>query len=131
MPLTVDGEKLLLPLLLGKQQPVRTVYLALTSGDQDAANPPELNGGSYARAAIAYTDAKWPVAGSGTVSNGAVIAFPTATANWTAYTGFRLMSQQNGGVALASGRFNGSKVVANGDTETLPIGSIVFDFENT
>ena len=132
MPLTVEGEKWVLPVLLGGTRAARTVYVGLLSGEaEDVSTRPELNGGAYARAATAA--AVWGTVdgATGSQANSAAIAFPQATADWTAYTAFALYDAANGGNMLAYGEFNGSKVVASGTTEILPIGALVFDFDNT
>jgi hypothetical protein len=102
-----------------------TVHVSLHSADPtDAGSGAELSGGSYARVAVTNNATNWPAAASGAKANGVAVAFPTATADWTAATHFAIWDASSAGNMLYHGALTASKTVQNGDTLTIPIGDI-------
>src|SRR4051812_14138123 len=70
--------------------PLATVYVALfTAAPSDSSAGTEVSGGSYARV---DSKGKWGTPASGTVSNNATIAYPTATADWGTVVAFAIMT---------------------------------------
>lgn len=98
------------------------VYVALyTAISADGATATEVTGGAYARV---DSKGKWAVPASGTVSNNAVITFPTASADWGTVVGFALMTLITGGNMLMWGTLTASKAVNNGDTPSFASGAL-------
>jgi hypothetical protein len=98
------------------------VYIALyTTAPTDAGPGTEVTGGSYARV---DSKGKWATPASGSVSNNAVITFPTATADWLTIVGFAIMSALTGGNMLMWGTLTANKAVNNGDTASFASGAL-------
>jgi len=105
-----------------------TIYAALyTVLPTDAsASGTEVTGGSYARVAITNSAVNWagPTANDGTVTNGAAITFPAATANWGTIVGVALYDAATVGNELWHGALTASKVINSGDPAlSFPIGA--------
>jgi hypothetical protein len=102
------------------------VYVALyTVAPSDSAAGTEVTGGSYARV---DSKGKWAVPAAGSVSNNAVITFPTATADWAAggtqIVAFALMTALSGGSMLMWGTLTTAKNVLSGDTPSFAVGQL-------
>lgn len=102
-------------------------YLALyTSAPSDTGGGTEVSGGSYARV---DSNAKFGAAASGSMSNDAEIAFPTASASWGTVVAFGIFDAASAGNLLVWGDLTTSKLVGNGDTARFPIGSLVINLD--
>jgi len=102
-----------------------TVYIALyTVAPTDAGGGTEVSGGAYARKDMANNATNWPAAAAGEKSNGTVITFVTATANWGTIVAFGIFDAVSGGNLLYWGDLTVSKAVNNGDTAEFPVGDI-------
>jgi hypothetical protein len=102
--------------------PLTTVYVALfTVAPSDASAGTEVTGGSYARV---DSKGKWAVPAAGSVSNNAVITYPTATADWGTVVAFALMTALSGGSQTMWGTLTASKAVNNGDTASFASGAL-------
>jgi hypothetical protein len=98
------------------------VYVALfTAAPSDSSAGTEVSGGSYARV---DSKTKWATPASGTVSNNATIAFPTATADWGTVVAFGIMTALSGGSLLYWGTLSANKTIANGDTASFAAGTL-------
>lgn len=96
------------------------VYLALfTAAPSDAGGGTEVSGGAYARVAITFG-----ASSGGTKSNSADIDFAQATANWGTITHVGIFDAASAGNLLAHGALSASKTVNNGDTFSIPTGSL-------
>ena len=96
--------------------PVVTTFIALFTADPgETFAGTEVTGGSYARVSYTNNITNWPAASGGSKSNGVVIDFGTATANWGTITHTVIASASSGGVALFYGTLTASKTVNNGD----------------
>ena len=105
-----------------------TIYVALyTVAPTDAGGGTEVSGGSYARVALANNTANWPNASGGLKSNGTVIEFATATANWGTIVAAALFDALTGGNILYWGTLVENKTVDSGGTFRFNIG----DFDIT
>lgn len=98
------------------------VYLALYTVDPtDADTGTEVTGGSYARQDLTGV---FSAPSGGSTSNGSLISFPTATANWGTVTHAAIRDASTGGNLLWHGQLSASRTVNNGDTFTVPIGDL-------
>ncbi len=97
-----------------------TVYAALyTAAPSDSGGGTEATGGAYARVAITNNATNWPAAASGAKSNGTVITFPTATANWGTVTHFGVFDAATAGNLLNWGALTTSQAVNTGATPSF------------
>ncbi len=97
-----------------------TVYAALyTAAPSDSGGGTEATGGAYARVAITNNATNWPAAASGAKSNGTVITFPTATANWGTVTHFGIFDAATAGNLLNWGALTTSQAVNTGATPSF------------
>lgn len=76
--------------------------------------------GGYARVAITSSFATAPSAGS--ISNSAIIQFPTATADWNPVVAFGIFTAATAGTLLRYGTV--TKTIQNGDTASFGIGAL-------
>lgn len=103
-----------------------TVYVALyTAAPTDAGGGTEVTGGSYARVAVTNNVTNWPAAAAGAKSNGTVITFPTATANWGTVTSFAILDASSGGNFLYWATLTTNRDVLSGDTPSFAVGTLV------
>lgn len=113
---TTDGSVVWLTLKQG--MPKRPLYVGLyTAAPSDSGGGTEVSGGSYARVAVAPSDANWTGASStdGATDNANAITFPAPTANWGTVTHFGIFDRATGGNLLAWAALTVSKTVNNGD----------------
>jgi hypothetical protein len=109
----------------GSYSPAATLYIALfTAMPTVAGGGTEVTGGSYARAAVTNNSTNFPAATGRTKSNALAITFAQATASWGTIVGAAIMDALTGGNMLDFAALDAPKVVANGDTFSLPIGSL-------
>ena len=102
-----------------------TVYAALyTAAPSDSGGGTEATGGAYARVAITNNATNWPAAASGAKSNGTVITFPTATANWGTVTHFGVFDAATAGNLLNWGALTTSQAVNTGATPSFAAGAL-------
>lgn len=102
-----------------------TVYIALyTVAPTDAAGGTEVTGGAYARAAVTNNVTNWPASAAGLKSNGTVVTFATATANWGTVVAFGILDALTAGNLLYWADLTLSKAVNSGDTASFPVGDI-------
>lgn len=103
------------------------VYVALfTSAPSDSGGGTEVSGGSYARATVTNNSTNFPAASGGVKSNGTAITFAQATGAWGTIVAFAIFDALSSGNMLYWGALTASKTVANGDTPSFPVGSLVF-----
>jgi hypothetical protein len=101
-----------------------TPFLALfTAAPSDSTAGTEVSGGSYARIACSGAT-KWNVPAAGSVTNNAVLTFPTATADWTTVVAFGLMTTVTGGSLMMWGTLTTNKPVGSGDTASFAVGQL-------
>lgn len=102
-----------------------TLYLALfTVAPTDAGGGTEVSGGGYARKAVTNNATNWPAAASGSKSNGTVITFNQASANWGTVVAFGIFDASTGGNLLVYGSVSPGVVVNNADTASFGVGSL-------
>ena len=107
-----------------------TLFIALfTVSPTVSTTGTEASGGSYARASVVSNTTNWPVISgtTTTITNGTIITFPTATANWSA--GANMVSagiwdSLTTGILYYWGDVTVAKPVNSGDTATFPIGNL-------
>jgi hypothetical protein len=107
-------------------------YAALFSATPTADNGTftELSGSGYARATIdaANAAAAWSATTTDATgvwkTNANVINFPTATAGWTAATGFGIYDAAATGTLLYWGTFGSASTVGNGATASFAAGAL-------
>jgi hypothetical protein len=111
--------------------PPATIYVGLssTAPNETGTGITEPTGG-YARVAVTNNATNWPATGTdGTKSNGTVISFPQATADWgAAVTHFFLSDSLSGGV-LAYGALGVAKTIGTGDTASFGVGSLTISLD--
>lgn len=105
-----------------------TLYFALfTAAPSDSGGGTEVTGGSYARVALTNNTTNFPNA-TGTSptskSNGTVITFPTATANWGTVVAFGIFDASSGGNLIAWADLNTSRTINSSDTASFGVGSL-------
>jgi hypothetical protein len=102
-----------------------TVYVGLyTATPSDTGGGTEVTGGAYARVAVTNNTTNWPAAASGLKSNGTVITFPTATANWGTVTQFGIFDASSGGNLLIWGDLTASQSINTGATASFAVGDL-------
>lgn len=102
-----------------------TVYVALyTVAPTDAGGGTEVTGGAYARVAVTNNATNFPAASGGAKSNGTVITFPTATANWGTVVAFAILDAAAGGNFLCWADLAVNKTVNNGDTAEFAVNDL-------
>lgn len=124
----------ILQFVLGKAAYTAPVgaYAALFSATPTADNGTftELTGSAYARATIDAANAStaWSATTTDATgvwkTNAAAITFPTATAGWTAATGFGIYDAATVGTLLYWGTFASASTVGSGATASFAIGAL-------
>lgn len=106
--------------------PPATIHAALfTVAPSDTGGGTEVTGGSYARVAITNNATNFPAAAAGLKSNGTVITWPTATANWGTIVAVGFFDASSGGNFLGGDySLAVSKAVNTGDTASIAIGDL-------
>lgn len=106
-----------------------TLYVALfTAAPSDSGGGTEVTGGSYARVSKTNNATNFPNAtgtSPTTKSNGTVVTFPTATANWGTVVAMGVFDASSSGNLIAWADLTASKVVNNGDTASFAVSSLV------
>lgn len=109
-----------------------TVYVALFTvmPTSDAGTGgTEVTGGSYARASVTNNNTNWPAASGGVKSNGTTITFTTATGTWGGIVGAGIYDASTSGNLMFFGSVQTVKTIVNGDTYTIPAGSLTITEE--
>lgn len=105
-----------------------TVYIALSTSAFTAASTgsamSEVTGAGYTRVAVTNNATNWPVAASGSKSNGAVFTFPAATGNWGTALSFYIVDAATGGNALYGADLTTARTINSGDTASFPVSAI-------
>ena len=102
-----------------------TVYIALyTVAPSDVGGGTEVSGGSYARVAVTNNATNFPAASGGAKSNGTVITFPTATADWGTVVAMAILDAAAAGNFLYWADLTANKTVSNGDTASFAVGEL-------
>lgn len=109
-----------------------TVYIGLSTTDPgetgSTQTEPAIGTAAYARVAVTNNATNWP--SGNPKSNGTVITFPTATADWLAAANFTHFTIWNSPTATAATNFIGRgtistpKPVRNGDTASFAVGAL-------
>ena len=107
--------------------PATNLYISLHTANPGAGgsqNTSEAAYTSYARVAVARTSGGWTITGE-TITNAAVINFPTATggSETETYVGVGLASS-GAGTLLWFGQLTSSLAVSNGITPSIAIGAL-------
>lgn len=117
-------------------------YVALyTAACSDSAAGTEVTGGSYARVAIARSQAAWNgtqgSAGAastginGTISNAAAITYPAATADWGLVTHWGIIDTSTGaGNLIICEQLTASRTISTGSTPSYAIGALTIQVDN-
>ena len=104
-----------------------TLHYALWTvapGDTDGGS--EVTGGSYARQSVTNNATNFPAASGGAKSNGALVNFGTASANWGTVAYIGLKDAGSGGNLYFWGALDESIPILAGDSLSFPIGTITF-----
>jgi len=102
-----------------------TVYIALfTVAPTDAGGGTECTGGSYVRKSVVNNATQWPASASGLKSNGEIITFITATANWGTCVAFAIFDAESAGNMLYWADLTVNKDVNDGDTAKFAVGDL-------
>lgn len=112
-----------------------TLHLSLhTASPGESGTTGEVSGGAYARAAIANNNTNFPQAsavGTPVKTNGAIITFPAATADWGTVTHWAIYDAASGGTnMLAHGALSVPRFVKNGDTPRVAAAALTMSFSN-
>lgn len=113
----------------GPQLPLNaTVHIALSTGVySDAATGSaltEVSGAGYGRVAVTNNNTNWPSASAGQKSNGTVITFAAAQANWGTVQSFYIIDAGSAGNILYGADLTTARTIATGDTASFAVGSI-------
>jgi hypothetical protein len=112
-----------------------TVYIALfTAAPTAGGGGTEVTGGSYARVAVTNNATNFPAASGASKSNGTLIDFGTATADWapsgTPVVGAAAVVTASGALGtddiIYYGPLSTPRIILNGDPVSVPIGGAVF-----
>lgn len=107
--------------------PPATVYIALyTATPSGSGGGTEVTGGSYARIAVTNNATNFPAASGQSKSNGTLIDFGTASADWGTIVAAAVYDASSSGNELYWGPFPTTRTVLNGDSFKIPIGGGVF-----
>jgi hypothetical protein len=102
-----------------------TVYIGLfVAAPTVAGGGTEVTGGAYARVAVTNDVANWPDAVAGLKSNAIALTFAQATASWGTVTHAAVFDALTGGNMLDFAALDVPKTIGNGDTFSLPVGSV-------
>lgn len=102
------------------------VYAALyTVAPTDAGGGTEVVGAGYAPVAVANTTANWPAAVGGQKSNGALIAFPEATADYPAQVTHWSLKDAASGAIIDWGALQTPLTVLAGTQVVFDVGQLV------
>jgi len=105
--------------------PGATLYIsAHTAAVGDAGGGAEVTGGAYARVAVTKNTTNFPTTSTGTISNGTLIQFPVATANWGTVTSAGIWDASTAGNLLYWGDLTASQAVNTNNRLEIPIGSL-------
>lgn len=100
-------------------------YVALyTTDPTDADTGTEATYTSYARVAVVRSSAGWTVSGA-TVTNAAIITFPTSTGGSNTITHFAIRTALTGGDIVHHKNIASDLLISITDTPNFPIGTIV------
>jgi hypothetical protein len=108
--------------------PGSNVYIALGTGTitSQACTGEVGTGVGYVRVAVTTTSGSWPISVmSGSVSNGAAIAFGTPTGSWGTVNQFCIYDASTSGNLLISASLTTSQAIQNGQAQpTFAIGAL-------
>lgn len=114
-----------------------TLYFALFTadpGESGVSGELTIGSGGYARAVVTNNNVNFPQcspSGTPTKVNGAIIQFPTATANWGTITHWAIYSAATTGTnMLMHGALSASRYVANGDSPKIAAGALSLTITN-
>lgn len=108
--------------------PPATLYFGLyTAAPTDAGGGTEVTGGSYARVGMTNNTTNFPNASGGSKSNGADIAFPTATAGWGTVTHVGVFDAASAGNLLYWAPLTSPVTVPSGGDILFAAGQLVFN----
>lgn len=117
--------------------PPATIGVALGTACSDSAFTELANSGSYARVAVTANSTNWPgpTGNNGTVTNGAAVSFPAATADWNSgstigYWGFFDSSTYGAGNLLVCAAVTTPRAVMSGATASFAPGALSFQIDN-
>lgn len=108
--------------------PPVNVYIALfTVLPDDTGAGTEVTGGDYARVEVVNDDTNWPAASGdpSTKSNGTMVSFVPATADWGTVVGFGVYDDPTAGNMLVWGEVTPNQAIPNGITATFDVGTLV------
>lgn len=101
--------------------PPSAIYVGLfTALPTDSGGGTEVSGGAYARQPVTFT-----VPSPDTVSNTAVVTFPTASADWGLIVGFALFDAVTAGNMLYYTTLGTNRLVVTNDQFRFPVGALV------
>jgi hypothetical protein len=104
--------------------PPASLYFALYSTNPTPLNSgTEISGGSYARKAVTFNST-----GNGYGTNNILVDFGTATATWGNVNYWALFDASTGGNMILFDQFAYPFNIANGNTLSFPIGTIIVTF---
>lgn len=102
-----------------------SIYISLhTASVADAGGGAEVSGGAYARQAVTRNTTNFPTTSTGTISNGALIQFPVATANWGTVTSVGVWDASTAGNLLYWGDLSASQAINTNNRFELPVGNL-------
>lgn len=103
------------------------VGLSLTAPQNDGSGVTEPAGGAYARVAVTNDATSWPGAANRVKSNGTVIVFPTAVADWGTVSHWVLYDAATGGVLRVWGTLTTPQAINSGGVPDFPVSSITIN----
>jgi hypothetical protein len=107
-------------------QPATTYFALLTVTCTPAGGGTEVTGGSYARIAVTNNSTNWPAASSQQKTNGTLLDWGTATANWGTVVVIAEYDASSGGNLLKYGLLTTAITVNSGQPFSVATGNAVF-----
>lgn len=105
--------------------PGATLYLSLhTASVGDTGGGAEVSGGAYARLAVTKNTTNFPTTSTGTISNGTLLQWAVATANWGTVTSIGVWDASTAGNLLYWGDLTASQAINTNNRFEVPIGNL-------
>lgn len=107
--------------------PGATLYISLhTASVADAGGGAEVStsGTAYARLAVTKNTTNFPTSSTGTISNGTLLQWAVATANWGTVTSLGVWDASTAGNLYYWGDLTSSQTVNTGNRFEIPIGDL-------
>lgn len=109
-------------------RPANWYFGLFTVAPTDTGGGTEVSGNSYARVAVAPSNANFAATsgGNGMSSNSGAITFPTASGSWGTVVAYGLFDAASGGNLWMYGDLTTAKAISSGDTPSFAASAFTF-----